>query len=128
MFRPYRAGDFSVSVDLGLRAPPQAVTYHGLSAGRIGGPMSVAERRLRIARRFNAGSGDTIGKSPAGTTEPHFLNRPFGTLRERHGNPALKRRAIVECPSGTHQPQRGCSVQPSGCDARRYPGITRGTS
>src|SRR5204863_3595638 len=33
--------------------------------------------------------------------EPESLNRPFGTHPHRLANPALKRRAIFVCPSGT---------------------------
>jgi hypothetical protein len=40
--------------------------------------------------------------SPAGTAEvERIISRPFGTRLLRGTNPALKRRAILECPAGT---------------------------
>ena len=54
----------------------------------------------------------TIGESPEGTADGrHVMNRawnvqrslgrPFGTWNQFRFNPALKRRAILDCPSGT---------------------------
>jgi uncharacterized protein len=56
---------------------------------------------LTIARRFIAGTTGEREPSPEGTAETDCLSRPFGTYRSRPINPALKRRAIVVCPSGT---------------------------
>jgi hypothetical protein len=76
---------------------------------------SVKSRRLftpkglpRIARRFNAGSGHRTSRSvPEGRLRTgSILNRPFGTKLLFLASPALKRRAIVRCPSGTNPPGR----------------------
>ena len=60
---------------------------------------------VKIAQRFNAGSRGWIPASPGGTTEtrrrPPVFCRPSGTRFRRCRNPALKRWAIVGCPSGT---------------------------
>src|SRR5437870_4251607 len=50
--------------------------------------------------------------SPEGTAEPGCLSRPFGTHSSRPSNPALKRRAILICPSGT--PRASLASNPSG--------------
>ena len=39
--------------------------------------------------------------SPEGTVENRCPSRPFGTYSARHAHPALKRWAILVCPSGT---------------------------
>jgi hypothetical protein len=62
----------------------------------------VPEGHLKIARRFNAGMAPIASQVPKGRLKPinHF-SRPFGTLDLPATYPALKRRAILECPSGT---------------------------
>ena len=71
-------------------------------AGKGGHQIPLSRRDiLRIARRFN------VGKHPAGLTSPEGwgkgldLSRPFGTRDLLASNPALKRRAILDCPFGT---------------------------
>ena len=62
----------------------------------------VPEGHLKIARRFNAGMEAEASRVPKGRLKhvSHF-SRPFGTLDLRAIDPALKRRAILECPYGT---------------------------
>ena len=59
---------------------------------------------VKIAQRFNAGLCRSNPPSPEGTKESWFpkldFYRPFGTRLFCRLNPALKRWAIVECPSG----------------------------
>ena len=67
---------------------------------------------MRLAQRFNAGVSVRCGLSPGGTAEgtglvPEF-SRPFGTWRFGALFPALKRWAILTCPSGTRPPR--CDV------------------
>jgi len=56
--------------------------------------------------------------SPEGTAESDCISRPFGTYPSRASNPALKRRAIVICPSGTeagpHKPKTIFLIRKSG--------------
>ena len=64
----------------------------------------------RIARRFNAGSGRTEGQVPKGRpNRPLVFSRPFGTGFVCRLIPALKRRAILRCPSGTECRGHGCA-------------------
>src|SRR5260370_4378599 len=49
--------------------------------------------------------------SPAGTAETGRVSRPSGTYPSRTSNPALKRRAIIVCPSGTETDL--CTPNPS---------------
>ena len=62
--------------------------------------------KVRIAQRFNAGFRGGIRQSPEGTAEIRrryrTFFRPYGTCVPSRLNPALKRWAILECPSGTH--------------------------
>src|SRR5437773_379015 len=60
-------------------------------------PGGMAENSPAFQRRDR----DKRVTSPVGTTEPDYLSRPFGTYPFRSSNPALKRRAILDCPSGT---------------------------
>ena len=75
--------------------------------GREGG--EIADRRMTIARHFNAGFNPQMILSPGGTTgfskikslaitKPRRrpFSRPGGTLAAAGDDPALKRRAIVE--------------------------------
>ena len=90
-------------------AGQQRVSLCGL-AGRFNStlaPMpfensSLLSRRdiMKIAQRFNAGFCDEIARSPGGTIEVFY--RPSGTRLPFGLNPALKRWAIVGCPSGTN--------------------------
>ena len=59
---------------------------------------------VRIARRFNAGNTLAAVQVPKGRLKLHshsHFSRPFGTRIGGDVNPALKRGAIVVCPSGT---------------------------
>ncbi len=59
---------------------------------------------MKIAQRFNAGSRDQWISSPGETIEIlgcESFSRPYGTASHLCPNPALKRRAIFACPSGT---------------------------
>src|SRR2546423_6998718 len=60
-------------------------------------PGGMAENSPAFQRRDH----DERASSPEGTAEMVHLNRPFGTYASLTANPALKRRAIVVCPSGT---------------------------
>ncbi len=64
---------------------------------------SVPEARLTIAQRFNAGINSGIGKVPKGRLSvPGIISVvPSGLDSYLHSNPALKRWAILKCPSGT---------------------------
>lgn len=64
----------------------------------------VPKAQLKIARRFNAGSNHPTATSPEGAIE--VFSRPFGTRFSFPPIPALKRRAIVESPSGTGESER----------------------
>ena len=78
------------------------------SAARLPGracPGPVPEGHVRIAQRFNAGESVRCSLSPGGTADgtalaPEF-SRPFGTWPFVALFPALKRWAILTCPSGT---------------------------
>jgi hypothetical protein len=61
----------------------------------------VPEGHLKIARRFNAGMASRASQVPKGRLNSinHF-SRPFGNSDGVAGYPALKRRAILECPYG----------------------------
>jgi len=50
---------------------------------------------------FQRWDGDQSVASPEGTDEVGRLRRPFGTSPHGCAFPALKRRAILICPSGT---------------------------
>ena len=80
-----------------------APTAFRRSGGR--GQVAVPEGHARIAQRFNAGKGVPGESSPEGTVEwaerAVELSRPFGTNPRGHAHPALKRWAILACPSGT---------------------------
>jgi hypothetical protein len=69
-------------------------------------PLLSRRDRMTIARRFNAGNGLRGTQVPKGRPnereELHF-DRPFGTRSVLGSIPALKRWAIVDCPSGTTQ-------------------------
>ena len=74
--------------------------------GRIPVSCSVPEGHLRIARRFNAGDSGSDHKVPKGRLNAStILGSPIQpSLRDsgrRPPFPALKRRAIFKCPSGT---------------------------
>src|ERR1043166_583445 len=59
---------------------------------------------MRIARRFNAGNMTAVVQVPKGRLKLHshsHFSRPSGTRIGGDVNPALKRWAIVVCPSGT---------------------------
>src|ERR1035437_79775 len=62
---------------------------------------------------------------PEGTTQAAGLNRPFGTQRCMATVPALKRWAIVVCPSGTkvktRLPDAGHPPNPSALGRNRCP-------
>jgi len=62
----------------------------------------VPKGHSRIARRFNAGIEAEASRVPKGRWKhvSHF-NRPLGALDLLASYPTLKRRAILECPSGT---------------------------
>ncbi len=63
--------------------------------------MTLSRRdNVKIAQRFNAGSCGGMALSPGGTAE--VFCRPSGTRFPSRLNPALKRWAIVGCPSGTN--------------------------
>src|SRR5947208_3133208 len=93
---------------------PERMTKHeirvaGLERGLFmagdGGRVPESRRDiLRIARRFNAGKHPAGPTSPEGTAEEWCvrfdLSRP-GTRDLLASNPALKRWAILACPSGT---------------------------
>jgi len=72
----------------------------------------VPEGHLKIARRFNAGMEAEASRVPKGRPKhvSHF-SRPFGTLDLFAAYPALKRRAILECPSGTRFVAGGNNVR-----------------
>ena len=61
----------------------------------------VREGHLKIARRFNAGMASRASQVPKALNSINHFNRPFGTSDSVAGYPALKRRAILECPYGT---------------------------
>src|SRR5437867_4020925 len=61
--------------------------------------------------------------SPEGTAEPGCLSRPFGTHSFRISNPALKRRAILICPSGT--PGASLATNPGGIGRGRQRYVAR---
>ena len=70
----------------------------------------VPKGHLRIARRFNAGSGRVEGQVPKGRPNRRLVSsRPFGTGFFCGLIPALKRRAILRCPSGTECRGRTCT-------------------
>ena len=75
------------------------------NAFREFGWKSVPEGHPTIAQRFNAGSCGADPPSPVGTAEAQARNpvfyRPFGACFRFGPNPALKRWAIIGCPSGT---------------------------
>ena len=50
---------------------------------------------------FQRWDGGDRALSPEGTVEDHRLSRPFGTNPCDRAHPALKRWAILICPSGT---------------------------
>src|ERR1041384_7785389 len=59
---------------------------------------------VRIARRVNAGNTLDVLQVPKGRLKLHshsHFSRPFGTRIGANANPALKRWAIIVCPSGT---------------------------
>ena len=66
----------------------------------------VPEGQMKIAQRFNAGLHATPAKVPKGRLNGHppapSFGRPFGTRIRPTTFPALKRWAIVRCPSGTN--------------------------
>ena len=74
--------------------------------------------------------GKTI--SPEGKAEPDRVSRPYGTHPTRTLNPALKRRAILICPSGTETASSASKVSGIGlescatwlCAARVSPRLT----
>ena len=66
---------------------------------------AVPKGHVRIAQRFNAGMAGKRSRVPkerlnCGARGLGF-SRPFGTYAHRAAIPALKRRAILRCPSGT---------------------------
>jgi hypothetical protein len=62
----------------------------------------IPEGWSRIARRFNAGTWRQRASSPEGTAEKcRWVSRPCGTYQSQTSTPALKRRAILDHPSGT---------------------------
>ena len=62
----------------------------------------VPEGHLKVARRFNAGMAPSASRVPKGRLKWLIgFSRPFGTLDPHATYPALKRRASLECPSGT---------------------------
>ena len=72
---------------------------------------AVPEGHLIIARRFNAGKNQGMAQVPKGRLNGlrvacedgchQRISRPFGTKTSANSNPALKRRALIGCPSGT---------------------------
>src|SRR2546425_1209268 len=73
-------------------------------------PGGMAENSPAFQRR-------EIGKrtsSPEGTAETDSLGRPSGTYSSQTSYPALKRRAIVVCPSGTES--ASLNSNPSGIE------------
>src|SRR5260370_32707365 len=60
------------------------------------------EGRPKIAQRFIAGERQRQGSRPIGTVEPQPSLRDGGSITIR--NPALKRWAIFDCPSGANPP------------------------
>src|ERR1051325_1585977 len=77
---------------------------------------------MRIARRFNAGNMTAVLQVPKGRLKLHshsHFNRPFGTRVGGDVNPALKRRAIVFCPSGTGEVRRDWNSRRSVTRVRR---------
>ena len=60
----------------------------------------VPEGHMTIVRRFNAGTKRERQSSPEGTVDPARLSHPFGTYTSATSNPALKRRVILNHPSG----------------------------
>lgn len=80
----------------------------------------VPEGHLKIARRFNAGMEVEASRVPKGRLKhvSHF-SRPFGTLDPHATYPALKRRAILECPYGTRFVAGGNNVR---CASERVSG------
>ena len=62
---------------------------------------TVPEGQTIIARRFNAGDRVRALEVPEGRLKIVEFKRPVGTQVISGQNPALKRRAIILCPSGT---------------------------
>jgi len=77
---------------------------------RLHHPGGMLENSPAFQRRE---SGDRA-PSPGGTAEIAWVSRPSGTYPTGTSNPALKRRAIIVCPSGTET--ASVSSNPSGID------------
>src|SRR5262245_12050778 len=88
----------------------QTPSLKRLGKGAVGNSARFLSRRdtMKIARRFNAGCRFPSAQVPKGRlnapNQPRF-GRPVGTRSIWDLNPALKRWAIVDCPSGTGQPR-----------------------
>src|SRR5260370_9380353 len=74
-------------------------------------PGGMAENSPAFQRR----DSDELASSPDGTAESDCVSRPSGTHPSQTSNPALKRRAIVVCPSGREKTSRPSN--PSGMGA-----------
>src|SRR5213594_3714448 len=74
----------------------------GVGAREQDHPGGMIDNRPAFQRRESRGTAS----SPEGTAETNHVSRPFGTHPLPTSHPALKRRAIVVCPSGTYLPAR----------------------